>query len=809
MHTFGELFREVRYAVRAAARMPILATVVILSLGVGIGVNTVVFSWIQMFVLDPLPGVRRSGTLQLIEPRADTGRYAGVSWREYVDLRERMPAFDDLLASRTLAVNVGDAPATERAYAQLVSGNFFTALDLRPSVGRILRPEETVRPGAEAVVVISHDYWQSRLGGAPDVLRKRLRVNERDLTIIGIAPEGFQGTILGLQFDLWIPATMAPAVVAGSRELEDRSLREYAVMGRLKTGATRAEAQAQLDTVLRELARTYPATNATTPSGDVLPFWRSPRGPQQMFLQALVVLQVILLMVLLAVCANTANLVLARATTRQREIGVRLAIGATRWRIARLLTVESLVLALPGAALGAVIASWGTEALRAMPLSFAFPVKFQTSLDALGLGFAVLLGVGCAVVFGAGPAASLARVDPQRAIRSGAQTPARNRMRNVLMATQVALALAVLLVAGLFLQGFRDAHQLDPGFRREGVLLATYDLTGRGSDSAYSTDFARRLLEKLRALPDVEHAALATSVPLDIHGMPLRSFSVEGRARSDGQRDRSLTNTVSSQYFGALGIPLVAGRDFAEIGDNATAPQTIVNEEFVRRFLQGVEPLGRRIETGGTTYTIAGIAKNATYDSFGEPPLPMLYLSYRERPARMGEIHLHTRAGNETMLAPAVRRVVRELDPGLPVYNVRTMVLHIETNLFLRRIPARMFAVLGPLLLMLAAIGIYAVVSYTVAQRTAEIGIRFALGATRGRVVREVVQQTVKVVVSGAAIGWLLVYMVHIHINRNDPFDAGIFIAVPAMLLAVATLACWIPARRGSSVDPVVALRQE
>ena len=808
LRQLGELVREFRQAVRFAARTPVLAAVIILSLAAGIGVNTVVFSWIQMFVMDPLPGVRNGGELQLVEPRAEAGNYPGTSWREYNDLRERLSAFEDLLAFRMLAVNVGETARTERGYALLVSGNYFSALGLRPSAGRFFGPDETARPGGDPVVVISHDYWQSRLGGADDVLQRTLRVNDRDLTIVGVAPERFQGTVLGLQFDFWIPATMAPAILQGSRELEERDLRGYSVMGRLKSGSSHVQAQTELDTALADLARAYPAASGTV-HGEVLPFWQPPRGPQRMLLQALVVLQGLLLLVLLAVCGNTANLVLARASARQREIGVRLAIGATRWRIVRLLTIESLALAVPGAALGALIANWGTHGLRALPFAMAFPVRIQTSVDALTLGFAALLGIGCAVVSGAVPAVQLSGVDPLHALKSSAQTPSRSRLRNTLLGAQVTLALVVLIVAGLFLQGFRDTRGTDPGFRRDGILLATYDLTGRTTGDRYAADFARRLLEKLRALPEVEHAALSVSVPLDIHGTPARAFSLEGRARPDGGRDRALSNTVTPGYFAALGIPLVAGRDFADIGD-ATAPaQAIVNEEFVRRFMESGQPIGRRVETRGTTYTIAGVAKNALYDSFGEAPLPIIYLSYRDRPVDMGEIHLRTRAGNEMMLVPAVRRAVRELDAGLPIFNVRTMAFHIETNLFLRRIPARMFAVLGPLLLMLAAIGIYAVVSYAVAQRTAEIGLRLALGATGGRVVRQVMRQTLNVVVAGAAVGWIAVYMVHIHINSNEPFDPMVFVGVPAMLLAVAALACWIPARRGTRVDPMMALRQE
>ena len=802
------LWHDVRHGLRAMARMPMLSAVIVLSLAVGIGVNTAVFSWLQLFVFDPLPGVRASGTMHLVEPRAETGSHPGASWKEYHDLRERLTAFDDLLATRMMPLNVGEASRTERAYAQLISANFFTVLGLQPAAGRFVRPDEVAAPGGAPVVVISHDYWQARLAGTPEVIGRSLRVNDRELAIIGVTPEGFQGTVLGLQFDLFVPATLAPAIVPGSRELEDRNFRGYSLLGRLKGGASVAQAQAELDGAMADLARSYPDASATM-RGDVLPFWKSPRGPQGMFLQALLLLQGILLLLLLAVCGNTANLLLARVSARQREIGVRLAIGASRRRIIRLLITESLVFALPGALLGVLIAVWGTQALRNVPIYSGLPVKFQTSVDWMGLGFAMLLAMACAVFFGAAPAAQLSRLDPHVALRTSARMASRTRLRSLLMGAEVALALAVLIVAGLFLQGFRDTRDLDPGFRRDGILLATYDIAGREVTEPEAASFARRLLERLREVPDVTSAALATNVPLDIHGMPQRGFTLEGRARDDGRQDVALSNIVSPDYFATLGIALVAGEGFAAMADTARPPQVAVNEEFVGRFLDGGEAIGRRLANRGRTYVIAAIVKNTTYDAFGEAPKPMLYFSYRDRPSPMAEIHLLTRPGSEAMVAPHVRRIIRELDPTLPVYNVRTMTDHVETNLFLRRIPARMFAVLGPLLLALAAIGIYAVVAYSVAQRTAEIGVRLALGATPSRVVRQVIVESLKVVTIGAAIGWALVWIVNAHINRSGPLSLPAFVGVPMLLMGVATIACWIPARRAAAIDPMIALRRE
>src|SRR5437867_6396759 len=477
---------DLKHAWRTIARMPVLASVVVVSLGIGIGVNTAVFSWVQAMVLRPLPGVAHGTSFQTVEARAETGSYPGVSWLEYDDLRARLRSFPDLMAFRMVPFNVGEVGHTQRTYGQLVSGNYFSALGLKPAVGRFLRPDEVVRPGSEPVVVISYDYWRTRFASAPTVPGRSLRVNGVPLTIVGVAPERFQGTVLSLTFDMWAPATLAPTLFGGSRELEDRSLRGYTALGTLRPGTSVDQAQTELEQAMRELGRVYPETNASM-HGEVLSFWRAPRGPQRMLANALLMLQGVLLLLLLAVCGNTANLLLARASTRQREMGVRLALGAGPWRVLTLQLMETLMLGIGGAALGAAIATWATNALRAVPFIGSVPVRFQTDLD--------------------------------------------------------------------------------PGFTREGVLLAAYDLSDRNQDGAFSRDFARRLLDRLRALPEVEAASIASSVPLDIHGLPMRSFSLEGRVRSDATLDTALTNTVTPDYFRTMGIPLRAGVDFASIGD--------------------------------------------------------------------------------------------------------------------------------------------------------------------------------------------------------------------------------------------------
>ena len=792
----------IRQAWRAIGNMPTLAAVIAGSLAVGIGLNTVVFSWIQHRLLQPLPGVSRSASLMLVESRNETGGYPALSWAEYGDLRRQLRSFQDLFAARMSPMYVGDSGQVERTYGMRVSDNYFSALDLQPTVGRFFKSDDN-----ESVAVLSYGLWQRGYDARPDAVGKIIRINGRELTVIGVAPRRFQGTVLGLSFDVWVPATMAPVFDPGSRELTDRSFRGFTVTGRLRPGVSQTHAQAELDGIMAQFAREYPQTNASI-RGEILQFWQSPRGPQRMMAAALLALQGFMLLMLLAVCGNTANLILARASARQREMGVRLALGAGPARIAGLLLTESVLLALMGAVLALPVAYWGTQAFRTFPLT-GLPIRFETSLDAFGLMFAILLGIGCGLIVGAAPAAQLARIDPLTALRSGARTAGRSRLRNALMAIQVALALVVLIVAGVAFSSFLETRDADPGFRRQGVMLGALDLAGRNMTAREIRSFQTRLLDGLEDLPGAEAVAIASSVPLDIHGLPSRVFTVEGYARTEAGFDQSLANTVTPGYFAVMDIPIRAGTDFAPLSDSAAPPQVIVNEEFVRRYLSEIEPLGRTLQARNRTYIITGVVRNSLYNAFGEPPTPIIYFSYRDNVIAQGEIHVRTRGDAETAIVPEVRRVVRQLDPELPVFNVRTLTEHVESNLIFRRVPARMFAVLGPMLLTLAAIGIYAVVAYTVSLRTTEIGVRLAIGATAGRIIRQVVVENLGIIAVGAIAGWLLAFVVAIDVLPGGAISPSIFLGVPLILLSVAAVACWLPVRRATRIVPMAALRQE
>jgi putative ABC transport system permease protein len=803
----NSLWGDVRHALRSIAGMPVLAGIVIVSLAAGIGVNTVVFSWVQARIFKPIPGVANGGSFLLVEPKAESGSYPQGSWPEYVDLAERLPSLQGLFAFRAVPLNVGEGDLVERAHALLVSPNYYSSLGLIPAAGRFPTLDEASRSAAAPLAVASFDYARSRFGSAAAAVGQAIHANGLTLTIAGVVPERFQGTILSLQFDFWLSSALAPTLFA-STELDDRNQRGYFMGARLAAGATRARAQAELDTAMADLARAFPQSNAKV-GGEIRQFWEQTRGPQGYLTVAVVVLQGLMLLLLLAVCGNTANLLLARASARYREVGVRLALGASRWRIIRLMMVESLIMALAGAALGVLFALWGTDAIRAVPIVLDLPIRFQTDVDANVLIFALALASGCALIFGALPAVQLSSLSPFLAMHSGSGTPSRTRLRNALMGIEVALALVVLITAALFVGSFLETREVNPGFQKEGVLLSEYDLSGRNVDGAFARDFADRLVARLRREPGIEAAAIAAQVPLDIHGLPLRSFTLEGRTRTEQGSDRALSLIASPGYLETMGIRLVAGSDFVSIADRVKPPEVIVNEEFVRQFLDGQSPLGRQLQSGSRAYTIVGVSADSTYESFGERPAPFIYFSFRDRPLFAPQVHVRTRVGGESLVAPAVRQALRDLDPTIPLYGVRTLSEHVETNQFFRRVPARIFVVLGPLLLALAAIGIYAVVAYSVARRTMEIGVRLALGGTAGRIVLEIVRDTLRPVGAGVVAGWSAVFIVFIHVQPGRPLDKAAFFAVPLILIMVAAAASWVPAWRAARIDPMSALRDE
>jgi predicted permease len=812
---FEQLVQDFRYALRMLSKAPVLSAVIALSLALGIGANTVVFSSIQASFFEPLPGVEHGARLMVIDPRDRSGTYLLSSWLDYRDMCEQQTSFREIAASNIRALNLGGSDGQdERIWAELVSDNFFPLLGVRPAFGRFFTANESTHPGSSPVAVIAYSYWQARFAGSPTVLGQTLRLNDIAFTIVGVAPENFKGSIVALGFDVWVPLTMTGRLMPGSKDLTARGNRPLMLLADLKPGVTVVRARAELEEIFQRLAAAYPETNADL-IPDLLPLWRSPIGAQPYMLGALATQQILVFLVLLVVCANTANLLLARATVRQKEIGIRLALGAGRLRLIRQLFTESLLLALLGALGGVLLSLWGIDALHHIPMPGNLPIKVVSRLDATGGAFSVLLGIACGLLFGLAPALQLTRADVNAALKVGgreAGAAPRHRLRDLLIAAEVAIALIVLVLAGLFLKSFRNAHTADPGFDTRGVLLSSFDLAAKGYNKKTARAFVRALLPRLQATPGVAAATLATFVPLEVRGLPKTAFALQGQATASGRPEVALYGYVAPGYFQTLGIPLVDGADFADLGNVAKPAEVVVNQEFARRYWPGVSPLGRKLVVEDTTYEVVGVARDSQCVSLSAQPAPLLYFSLRDRFSLSLELQVRTR-GDPLAFAPEVRRVVRELDANLPLRDVRTLTQNIEESLVAIRVPARMLAVLGPLALLLAAIGIYSVLSYSVAQRTHEIGVRRALGASPRNVVALIVRQGIAVVATGLVVGLGIVYLASFYLSRIlvkvPPGDPAIFLTVPALLLAIAWLASWLPARRAAKVDPMVALRAE
>lgn len=799
---------DLRSAFRQLTKAPGLSLVVVVSLAVGIGANTVVFSWLKSALLRPLPGV--TAPVWLLETRDDAGNYGFTSWLEYKDLREMLPSFERIAVQRMRPLNLGDPERDARVFSEFVCENFFPVLGVRPQLGRFFRPDEVAQPGAAPVVVLSHDFWQRHFGGAADVLGRTLTLNHRTVTVIGVAPRGFHGGFNNLAFDLWVPLTFSTELVPATDELTQRTNRPYVMLARLKPGVTPGRARGELGAAARQMIAAYPETNKGL-HYDLLPVWRSPRSGQAVVM-TLTTLEVFTMLILIVICANTANLLLARASTRQREMGVRLALGAGPGRIVAQLLVESVCLASIGAAAGLLVALWGLDALARLPVPSSVPVRFLPELDGASLAFASLLGGVCGVAFGLAPALQLARGDVCDALRSGRGTVGgRSRMRDVLVAVEVGVALVVLVLAGLFLKSFRNAIHADPGFQPNRVMLAQVDLAARGYDATRGRSFLNQALERIAALPGIEAASLATDVPLTLGGVGARVVALEGR--EDDASRKAATYFVSAGYFATMGIPFVAGSDLAAHARPDLPLDAVVNETMAHRFWPEQSPVGRRFGVNGATYVVAGVVRDIRVVQLNEPARPVAWLTARTYAVLTPTFHVRVAAGDPRAVVPLLRTAITQLDPEVSLLDVRTLAQHVDNNLVVQRLPAQLLAVLGPMALALAAIGLYAVLAYAVAQRTQEIGVRLTLGATRLSVVQLMMWQSMRAVAIGGAVGWGVACAVS-WIMRGlfigvSFFDPLICVGVPVLLLGVALLACWLPARRAADVDPMSALRTE
>jgi predicted permease len=803
------LLQDIRYALRSLRKSPGFALVAILTIGLAVGTNTVAFTWMERFVLNPLPAVPQSSELLAVVSAGPGGDIWQMSYPNLRDWRDGVRSFEGLAAQSFEEMTLRTTGPAERAWGVFAAANYFDVLHVRAALGRTFRPEEETQ--AAPVAVISHDLWQRTFAGDSGVVGRHVMLNGHDFTIIGVAAEKFAGTIPALRFDLWVPVTLYALLTPNRSILTERGSNWLDGIARLKPGVTIEQARQEINALNRRLAESFPDLRNTTVSVR----WFGEAGATPLFRPLMAALLGVTVVVLLVACANLANLLLARATARRREIGIRLAVGAGRGRLVRQLLTESLVLALSGGVVGVLIALWGKDSMAALLPAAPFPIFIAYELDARVLGVAFAVSVLTGVVFGLVPALQASRVDLVPALRDGASTGpvSRSRLQAALVAAQVALSLVCLVCAGLFVRGLQRAQSLDTGMRDpQYVLLAKTNFFLAGYSDSTGPAALERLLERVRALPGVRSASVGTMLPLGLGGWTSTSIRVEGYSFRTDETTAIPYSQVGPDYFETIGTPIVRGRGFTA-DDRAAAPQVaVVNETFARRYWAGQDPLGKHITINGQERTVVGVARHTGHSRLGGPTPPVFFRpilqSWRENLTILVRV-----AGDPRALQQALRRTLEDLDPGLPLTDVRTLAEHIGAASFVQRIGAWSMATFGVLALVLSAVGLFGVLSYSVAQRTREMGVRIAIGATRRDVLGLIVGRAMRLTAIGLGIGIVLAagagQLLRGLILDVSPLDPVTFVAVMVLLAAVAFLAAWLPARRAARVDPLVALQAE
>ena len=860
MHT---LVSDLRYAIRTLARSPGFTAVAVLVLALGIGLNTAVFSLVNMVLLRPLPGDSQPGQVVGLFSfdRTKPGTYREFSYPNYVDIRDRNEVFSQTAAFTAALVGIGEGEMTRRVFAFLVTANCFSTFGVRPAVGRTFLPEEE-RPGAaRPVVVVSEEYWR-KMGADPGLVGKTMRINGRSFTVVGIAPRGFAGPTTLISPAVWLPTGMYETVANDifrqgvHNQLADRANHTLMIVGRLKPGLRLESAEPSLKGLGSQMEKAFPGENRN----QALQVHRlartgispNPRDDNE-FMSTFALLMAMSGVVLLIACMNLANMLLARATSRRREMAVRISMGANRGHIVRQLLTEGFLLSLVGGAAGLVLTSW---ALRIVAVSIDPMLPLLLVVDprpderVLGATFA--LAVVSTLAFGLGPALKLARTDVVTELKEGDRSGARGRasrfgLRHALVVGQIALSLALLTSAGLFARGAFNASKAEPGFKLDRSLLVSLEPSLVGIDEVRGRGLYRRLLDRVRSLPGVEAASLASVVPFGDfsegrqvqrvgadqagaprpgEGGPSVSYGAGSSTPSDRNGVGASYYIIGRDYFQALGIPVLRGRGFSEAEEqSSTGPRVaIVDEPLARRLFRGADPLGQYIyfpgqdEADTRPLEVVGIVGGTRHSLFDREPGPHVFVPFGQR--YRGSMNLHVRTGSsgadaDLAMLRSLHQQVRSVDEQVPIIAATTMREYRDRSMsaWMVRAGANLFSVFGGLAVFLAVVGVYGVRAYLVSRRTREIGIRVALGAAGVDVLWLVLREGIVLVAAGLAIGFLLAAatgrLVSSLLYEVNAFDPLIFLLAPLLLAGAALLACYLPARRAARIVPVTALRME
>jgi len=813
----NNLLRDLRYGFRTLTQNPGFAAVAILTIGIGIGASTTIFSWMRSMLLNPLPGATQAERIVTIENMAPDGEPLTTSYLDFRDFRDNMQLVNLVTARAGNVFSVGDAPQTAQVWGEMVSGGFFEMLGIQPEAGRFFSDaERDDAQNAHAVVVISHGYWKSHYRSDPSAIGATLRINRTPFTIIGVAPEGFHGTRAGFDYEIWMPITMYGQLThTGTWMLRDRNTRNFMMMARLAPSVTLERARGEVQALANRMAVADADSNQGI-GATVLPVWQSHFSTQSVLLTPITILMGASGVVLLIVCANLANLLLARATGRVKEFSVRLAMGARPLRLTQQLLTETLLMTVAGSVCGLMLAALLGDALRWLLPGVARPAMLQPPLDGQVLAFTTALAFGVAILAGLAPALHAGRANINEMLkeggRSGTSGAHSHRLRGLLVVSEVALAVIALVGAGLFLKSFQTARSMDPGFQPEGVALAQFDFSTAGYDARQTDSFCRRLRERLEQQPGVTAVSYDDSVPLGFSGGNWETLEVEGYVPGRNENMKIYRDLVSPGYFDSMKIPLVEGRDFDLRDDGTSLKVMIVNQEFVRRFLANRSVIGRKVHGWGEWFTIVGVAKDSKYHRVTESPQPYFYIPIRQifRPEYGLTFHVRT-SGSVNEAISALRREAAAIDPALTIFDAEPMTEYVAASLFGAKIAASLLSVLSGLGLLLAAIGLYSVMAYAVAQRTSEIGIRVTLGAQPADIARLVIRQGIVFALAGLLMGSLaaaaLARVVSAMLVGVSPADPLVYAVAAAFTMIVTLSSAAIPAWRALRVDPAVALR--
>ena len=810
------LIQDLRFSFRRLLKNPGFTAIALLSLALGIGANSAIFSLVNTVLLRPLPAVQPEQIVEVYGTLHNGADETLVSYLNYKDYRDRNEVFSGMLGYRFAPMSMSHNGNNERVWGYLVSGNYFDILGIKAAQGRTFLEEEDRTPNSHPVAVMSYGCWQKRFASDPSIVGKTVLLNGHTFTVIGIAPKDFKGTEVAYSPELWVPFMMAEQIEPGSNWLKSRGDDNIFVLGRLKQGISQAQAETSLQAITLQLASEYPDDNAgrgvkLLPPGLFIPQIR------RMVIGFAGVLMAVVGLLLMIACVNLANLLLARATERRKEIAIRLAIGASRARLIRQLLTESVLLSVCGGVLGVLFALWITDLVASIKLPTDIALAFDIGIDWRVMVFTFLLSLVTGIIFGLLPALQASKPNLVSSLKSdetGTGGFRRSRLRDALVVAQVALSLLLLISTGLIMRSLQRAQTMNPGFNPANAVAVSFDVGLQGYDETKGRSFQQQVLERTSALPAVQSAALVSVLPLSIN-YNSTSIYIEGQPfTSSSNLPLVIPDNVTPNYFQTMGINL-RGRDFTAHDKEKESRVAIVNETFARRFFPGEEAIGKRFNFGGPSdpyWEIVGVAADGKYNSLGEDPQPLVYRPLLRNYDSTVTLVARTKTNPQSVIA-AVRNEIHNLDPDLPLYDVKTLNEHMRIPLFPARMAALVLGSFGIIALMLAAFGIYGVMSYVVSQRTHEIGIRMALGAQQRDVLRLVVRQGMWLALIGMGIGLIAAFALTrvvssllYDVSATDPLT---FAGVSFLLAIVALVACLVPARRATKVDPMIALRYE